>query len=85
MLLQVEECHRVRIRVLKGVWMVTLSNAITTWQTSKKYGLLSLLWQFCAYLFVPQRRPKADTIVLRIESVMGQKSFSRQTEDLEFS
>ena len=42
----------------KEVWAMTLSTANATRQTSNKFGLLSLLWQFCSYLFWPQRRPK---------------------------
>ena len=46
----------------KAIWQLTSSNAITTRQTSNKFGMLSLLWQFCSYLFVPQwgRRRKMD-------------------------
>ena len=40
--------------ILKAIWQLTSSNANTTRQTSNKLGLLSLLWQFCSYLFVPQ-------------------------------
>ena len=48
------------IALAKGVWALTLSTANTTRQTSNKFGLLSLLWQFCSYLFIPQRRPKEE-------------------------
>ena len=41
---------------LKGVWALTLSTANATRQTLSKLSLLSLLWQFCSYLFVPQKR-----------------------------
>ena len=44
---------------LKGVWALTSSNAIATRQNSNKFGLLSLLWQFCSYLFWPQLHYKA--------------------------
>ena len=42
------------VEFMKGMWKLTSSNAITTRQSSNKFGLLSLLWQFCSYLFVPQ-------------------------------
>ena len=42
-------------RFLYAFWQLISSNAITTRQTSNKFGLLSLLWQFCKYLFVPER------------------------------
>jgi hypothetical protein len=45
---------RGQMKVLKALWQLTSSNAITTRQTSNKFGLLSLLWQFCSYLFWPQ-------------------------------
>jgi hypothetical protein len=45
---------------LKAIWLLTSSNAVTTRQTSNKFGLLSLLWQFCAYLFLPQKRHYED-------------------------
>ena len=38
-----------------AIWKLILSNAITTRQTSNKFGLLSLLWQFCSFLFVPRK------------------------------
>lgn len=38
-----------------AIWKLISSNAITTRQTSNKFGLLSLLWQFCKYLFVPRK------------------------------
>ena len=34
------------------IWKLVSSNAITTRQTSNKFGLLSLLWQFCSFFFV---------------------------------
>ena len=40
--------------ILKGIWALTLSTASATRQTLSKLSLLSLLWQFCAFLFVPQ-------------------------------
>ena len=40
--------------VKRGVWTLTSSNANATRQTLNKFGLLSLLWQFCSYLFWPQ-------------------------------
>ena len=42
--------------LLRGVWALTLSTANATRQTLSELNLLSLLWHFCAYLFVPQRR-----------------------------
>ena len=38
-----------------AIWKLVSSNAITTRQTSNKFGLLSLLWQFCSFLFVPHK------------------------------
>ena len=43
---------------LRGVWVLTLSTANATRQTLSKLSLLSLLWQFCSYLFWPRRRPR---------------------------
>lgn len=40
--------------ILKGIWALTLSTASATRQTLSKLSLLSLLWQFCSFLFVPQ-------------------------------
>ena len=38
------------------IWKLISSNAITTRQTSNKFGLLSLLWQFCSsYLYLVRR------------------------------
>lgn len=37
------------------IWKLISLNAITTRQTSNKFGLLSLLWQFCFFLFVPRK------------------------------
>jgi len=48
------------MRVLKALWQLTSSTTFTTRQTPSKLSLLSLLWQFCAYVFVPQRRPRSD-------------------------
>ena len=45
---------------LKAVWELTLSTASATRQTLSKLSLLSLLWQFCSYLFVPQWGRKAQ-------------------------
>lgn len=44
--------------LLRGVWALTLSTANATRQTLSELNLLSLLWHFCAYLFVPQRRAR---------------------------
>ena len=46
------------IGLIRGVWALTLSTANATRQTLSKLSLLSLLWQFCSYLFVPQRRAR---------------------------
>lgn len=43
---------------LKAVWQLTSSTTFTTRQTLSKLSLLSLLWQFCRYVFVPQRSIK---------------------------
>ena len=48
------------MKMLKAVWQLTSSTTFTTRQTPSKLSLLSLLWQFCSYVFVPQRRPKDD-------------------------
>ena len=40
---------------IEAIWTLISSNAITTRQTSNKFGLLSLLWQFCSFLFVPRK------------------------------
>ena len=40
---------------IAAIWKLILSNVITTRQTSNKFGLLSLLWQFCSFLFVPRK------------------------------
>jgi hypothetical protein len=52
-------------KILKAVWLLTSSNANATRQTPNKFGLLSLLWQFCSYLFWPQwgrKRCKKDDV-----------------------
>ena len=38
-----------------AIWKFVSSNVITTRQISNKFGLLSLLWQFCSFLFVPRK------------------------------
>ena len=38
-----------------AIWKLVSSNAITTRQTSNMFGLLSLLWLFCSFLFVPRK------------------------------
>ncbi len=38
-----------------AIWKLISSNVITIRQTSNKFGLLSLLWQFCSFLFVPRK------------------------------
>ena len=40
---------------IEAIGKLISSNAITTRQTSNKFGLLSLLWQFCSFLFVPRK------------------------------
>ena len=50
------------MKVLKAVWQLTSSTTFTTRQTPSKLSLLSLLWQFCLYVFVPKRRPKDYTL-----------------------
>lgn len=41
------------MKVPKAVWQLTSSTTFTTRQTPSKLSLLSLLWQFCSYVFVP--------------------------------
>jgi len=51
--------------ILRAIWQLASSNANATRQTPNKFGLLSLLWQFCSYLFVPQwgsKRGKKDDV-----------------------
>ena len=40
---------------IEAIWKLISSNAITTRQTSNKFGLLSLLWQLCYFLFVHRK------------------------------
>jgi hypothetical protein len=40
---------------IAAIWKLISANVITTRQTSNKFGLLSLLWQFCSFLFVPRK------------------------------
>ena len=40
---------------IEAIWKLISSNAITTRQTSNKFGSPSLLWQFCSFLFVPRK------------------------------
>ena len=40
---------------IEAIWKLISSNAITTRQTSNKFGLLSLLWEFCSFFFVPRK------------------------------
>jgi hypothetical protein len=40
---------------IAAIWKLVSSNVITTRQTSNKFDLLSLLWQFCSFLFVPRK------------------------------
>ena len=52
-------------KIVKALWQLTLSTTFTTRQTSNKLGLLSLLWQFCSYVFWPQwgrKRGKRDDV-----------------------
>lgn len=50
-----------------AIWKLVSSNAITTRQTSNKFGLLSLLWQFCSFLFVPRKANRQPNELRRME------------------
>lgn len=41
--------------VIVAIWKLISPNAITTRQNSNNFGLLSLLWNFCSFLFVPRK------------------------------
>lgn len=53
--------------IINAIWKLISLNANATRQTSNKFGLLSLLWQFCSFLFGPRKANKQPNELRRME------------------